>query len=270
MRNKGVSTIIATILVLMITISLAGIAWMYIAGMFTSQTSGAFFIVDTSGNTVAIRNSGTAPITSFSSVRVDGNIVTYSVAAQDSAMAGYWSFDEAGGSNANDASGHSNAGTLVNMNTTGNYTSGWSASCKFGSCLKFDGIDSYVNVSGLQLSDPSSPLTISAWIKPQTSTNCTVQYHKIIDQSYSYGYGLYTDVLSSPNRILFFINTSCYAVWTPASQADYESWHYVVGTYNGTDAALYIDGNLVSSANCPGNPYLDPTNVKIGGGVEGT
>lgn len=37
---KGVSTVIATILMLMITIALAGMAYMYIAGVFTPMTQG--------------------------------------------------------------------------------------------------------------------------------------------------------------------------------------------------------------------------------------
>jgi flagellin-like protein len=36
---KGISTVIATILMLMLTIALAGMAYMYISGIFTSRTS---------------------------------------------------------------------------------------------------------------------------------------------------------------------------------------------------------------------------------------
>jgi FlaG/FlaF family flagellin (archaellin) len=265
MKQKGISTIIATILILTITISLIGVAWIYISGMFTGKTSTSFFILDTSGNTVTIRNSGTAPITSFSSVRVDGNLVSYALTAQDPNLLGYWTFDEAGGDKVYDASGYSNIGNLTSMNTTGNETSGWASDCKFGSCLKFDGVNDYVNLTNLQFLDATAPRTFSAWIKPLNSTGNLVQYHKIIDQASDYGYGLYTDVFSSPNHILFFINSSCYATWIPASVTEYESWHYIVGTYNGTDATLYVDGNFISSTNCPGNPSLDLTNVKIGG-----
>jgi len=38
--KKGVSTVIATILMLIITIALAGMAYMYIAGVFTTKTQG--------------------------------------------------------------------------------------------------------------------------------------------------------------------------------------------------------------------------------------
>ena len=65
---KGVSTVVATILMLMITIALAGMAYMYISGMFTTQTQG-IEVVDaycTAGTvTMVIRNIGTVAITSL-------------------------------------------------------------------------------------------------------------------------------------------------------------------------------------------------------------
>jgi flagellin-like protein len=62
---KGISTVIATLLMLMITIALAGMAYMYISGVFTMQTQG-IELVDAYcvGNnvTMVVRNIGTAPI----------------------------------------------------------------------------------------------------------------------------------------------------------------------------------------------------------------
>jgi len=63
---KGVSAVIATILMLIITIALAGMAYMYISGVFTGATQG-IEVVDfwCSGGTVSlvIKNIGTDPIT---------------------------------------------------------------------------------------------------------------------------------------------------------------------------------------------------------------
>jgi flagellin-like protein len=63
---KGVSAVIATILMLMITIAMAGVAYMYISGIFTAKT-GTIVEMDesatscsiTSGVTVYVRNTGT-------------------------------------------------------------------------------------------------------------------------------------------------------------------------------------------------------------------
>ena len=62
---RGVSTVIATLMMLVITIALAGMAYMYISGVFTAQTQG-IEIVDSwcsAGNvTIRIRNIGTMSI----------------------------------------------------------------------------------------------------------------------------------------------------------------------------------------------------------------
>jgi len=64
---KGISTVVATILMLMITIALAGTAYMYINGVFTSKTGIVLSIASAdcsmSGGTytalVLVRNDGT-------------------------------------------------------------------------------------------------------------------------------------------------------------------------------------------------------------------
>ncbi|MFH8119787.1 MAG: archaellin/type IV pilin N-terminal domain-containing protein [Candidatus Aenigmatarchaeota archaeon] len=62
---KGISTVIATLLILVITIALAGMAYVYISGVFTMQTQG-IEVVDAYcvGNNVniTIRNIGTRTI----------------------------------------------------------------------------------------------------------------------------------------------------------------------------------------------------------------
>jgi len=62
---KGISAVIATILMLMITIAMAGVAYMYISGIFTQQT-GTITDIDESATsctsttiTVYVRNPGT-------------------------------------------------------------------------------------------------------------------------------------------------------------------------------------------------------------------
>jgi len=80
-------------------------------------------------------------------------------------LVGFWSFDEYTGTNAYDYSGNNNTGTLTNMNTTGNATSGWnSTDCRFGNCLKFDGKNDYVNATNSPSLQVTGGLTISMWI----------------------------------------------------------------------------------------------------------
>lgn len=73
---KGVSAVIATILMLMITIALSGMAYMYISGMFQSQTA-TIQLIDSycSGGTATfiIRNTGTTNITASSLICTEMN-----------------------------------------------------------------------------------------------------------------------------------------------------------------------------------------------------
>ena len=65
--TKAVSAIIATILLLMITIALAGTAYIYMSGMIGGRTSKAFSVLDASCSgttiTLVISNDGTVDIT---------------------------------------------------------------------------------------------------------------------------------------------------------------------------------------------------------------
>ena len=71
---KGISSVIATLLMLVITISLVGFAYTYISGTLTSKTSTAFSVVDALNDMVILRNDGTDPITKFTAT-LDGNSV---------------------------------------------------------------------------------------------------------------------------------------------------------------------------------------------------
>ena len=64
---KGISTVIATILMLLITVGMAGMAYMYISGMFTSEVAQRISLssADCTGGeiSVMVKNSGTESIT---------------------------------------------------------------------------------------------------------------------------------------------------------------------------------------------------------------
>lgn len=60
---KGISTIIATILLVIITISLVGVAYLFVSGLLTGQTSKNIKLMEASGHIVIIQNIGTRNIT---------------------------------------------------------------------------------------------------------------------------------------------------------------------------------------------------------------
>ncbi len=61
---KGISTVIAAILLLMIVITLAGTAYMFTSGMLTSKIAKTISLLNSQGQLVVIQNSGTETIDS--------------------------------------------------------------------------------------------------------------------------------------------------------------------------------------------------------------
>lgn len=95
---KGVSAVIATILMLMIVIALAGMAYMYLIGMFTARTGKTIDITDagcralaSDGYYVSIKNLDTATAITISSdltARVDGNVAPLAGCSSSTIAAG--------------------------------------------------------------------------------------------------------------------------------------------------------------------------------------
>jgi len=154
MGSKGISTVIATILVLTITIALAGTAYLYISGVFTSKVVTSFSIIDSFNDSVTIRNSGTEPITKITAT-LDGNPVN-TIFDLNNNLVGYWKMNEGEGTQTKDSSGKENNGVL---NGGGLWVGG-----KYNKAIQFNGVDSYVEVPDSNSLDVTREITIAAWI----------------------------------------------------------------------------------------------------------
>jgi len=145
-------------------------------------------------------------------------------------LVGLWSFNgpDIDGNEAIDRSGNGNNGTITGATPING---------KVGQALDFDGVDDYIVGTGYEY----SIYTMSAWIK----VSGTISNWK--------GIVAYTD--SSGNRREIGLNGSGTPIIVYGSQKyktslgsdlDDNAWHYVVGTYDGSTAQLYIDGVSVS------------------------
>lgn len=89
MSNKGVSAIIATILLLMITIALAGTAYVYMSGMIGGRTSKTISLLDASCTSnklnIVLSNDGTSQITISSDLKFFVNNIESTFATSPSA-----------------------------------------------------------------------------------------------------------------------------------------------------------------------------------------
>ncbi|MDD4062226.1 MAG: LamG domain-containing protein [Candidatus Pacebacteria bacterium] len=155
-------------------------------------------------------------------------------------LVGHWTMNEGEGGVAHDLSGQENHGTLVNDPT-------W-ANGKVGGALDFDGTDDYVNCgSGTSLDSITTQVSISQWIKFNTSQNTRCFIFRRLDTSHS-SYAIGVDD-STNNIIKFYTLTDTGNSNTLTSPLTYNdgNWHNVVGVWNGTNKFLYIDGMQVAT-----------------------
>jgi RHS repeat-associated protein len=161
--------------------------------------------------------------------------------------AAYWRLGEASGTSASDASGNGVTGTY-NGTVTQGVTGAISGDSNKAISVAGSG---YVTASGSGgLNVTGSALTVEGWVKGASQANYTYIVSKS-DGSGSVGYTLYT---GSTGTLSFFVHTSVSGLVTataPTSPWD-NQWHYVVGTYDGGNVRLYIDGGQVASTAATG------------------
>ena len=178
-------------------------------------------------------------------------------------LVGYWTFDEGSGGNAYDYSGRNNTGTL-NMNTTGNATSGWnSTDCKYGSCLKFDGMNDYVSVANSGSLNITNALTIALWVKFNSiapSAGFLAKGYGSIS-NYQFGTG------ESGTQLRFRWNDTNNIINSPNHNYKADEWHYVTVTVDTVNHILrfYSDGSqLGSDVSFPSVLIANSEPLKIG------
>jgi len=287
---KGITPVIAVILLLMITISLVGFAFIWFSGLtksITNQTSehleqqmramtSDFRIENVAGDKVYIRNIGTSEINKegigiyannikldftlqgdkigpneVKEIVLDRNLTSCTTSISLKIVSGIWEhsqnvdycdaisvwhFD----GDAKDSKGK-NDGTI--------YGATWSSDCISGSCLSFDGIDDYVEVPIVSL---TNKVTVEAWsfyIDGQVSGD----YVGIINNLN--GYPNYNRLLLKPTEILFQLaingNLINHRVLNLPDLRN--NWHHYVATYDGSVVKIFLDGKEVYSGSQTGN-----------------
>ncbi|MBI2547597.1 MAG: LamG domain-containing protein [Candidatus Aenigmarchaeota archaeon] len=154
---------------------------------------------------------------------------------------GYWKFDEAGGTVAKDSSGYQNNGTLTNFDF--NSSSGWfnGTNCKSGSCLKFDGLDDYVSITGGTTNLPigTTPRTVAAWVNTTMSG---------LGEIVSYGNTATGEAFTvGVSGAAIFVSSWGSPQYTVTATVNDGKWHHVLVTFDGTSASTYLDGVLLDT-----------------------
>ena len=169
---KAITPVIATIVLLLITVAIAGSAWNYISGYWSGTVDKQIevtdaFCVGTNQAKVLVRNIGTGAVstgditvlnkTSGTDISDD---VKWASDVADSNLLLELKFDEGTGTVARDTSGKGHDGVLFGSPQ-------WVAG-KSGGGMDFDHAGDYVNVSGrdfIEMGRTLNTYTLSAWVK---------------------------------------------------------------------------------------------------------
>jgi len=150
-------------------------------------------------------------------------------------------FNEGSGNIAYDSSFYNNHSTI--------YGAVWTDG-KFGKALSFDGVDDYVEVPNTSDFHPNA-LTISVWVYPKPVSNL----RGIVDKG---GWhptnkdGEWSVSWLSSNKFqLHFYTSEQELVCLTSPAYEPEHWHHVVAVWNGSVLKLYVNNELVSSAELP-------------------
>jgi hypothetical protein len=170
-------------------------------------------------------------------------------------LVGYWPFN----GNANDESGNNldgvNFGAILTRDRFGipnhaYYFDGTSKSC-------------YIEIADNDLLDFVNNFSLCAWFK----SNDTISGSQgILGKANNTGYGGYRLGFAPPeNNGDLGLNNGPENIVVGIKYPKYDmDWHFIVGTYNGNQAILYMDGDSVASVNTSMNLNISSQSLLIG------
>jgi hypothetical protein len=174
----------------------------------------------------------------------------------------YLSFDGDDGGKAVDISGTGNDGVITGTNQVDG---------KYGRALEFDGATSHVMVAPNATLNLVNGMTLMAWIY-KTEFVPANNGETIISKKQSGAYCLevtgwenrFPEKLSSEPRIS--------GTYHPVSSPDplpLNQWVHVAVTYDGDSIRLYVDGEMVTEENAPGQIDVNGATVYVGAESDG-
>jgi hypothetical protein len=172
----------------------------------------------------------------------------------------YWKFDEGSGTIANDSTSYKTNATIIGAN--------WQAEdmCISGKCIKFDGIDDYVNTNKDYSWSISDSFAINLWVKPNSISGI----QGIMGKGSAGGYG---DV-NWEWRFYMVGSTPYFGYFNTAGQGEISlgssitleqsKWYFLTVTYDPTNKAkLYVNGILAATDTSVSNTLQDRSTPAI-------
>jgi hypothetical protein len=181
---------------------------------------------------------------------------SYSAAVLADAPSGYWRMGETAGTTMTDASANGNDGTYTGSVKLGQ--PGAMAADK-STAVEFDGHTAGANVPG----SPSlkvTQITIELWIKKISESGYGIyvakDYFELLNNSYT-------------GRLEFRLTASSDPTLVSTTILALNTWYYVVATYDGSVASLYVNGQLDGSHPAVATPAQADGPLSIGRRFDG-
>lgn len=166
-------------------------------------------------------------------------------------LVGWWQFNEGEGTIASDSSVYSNDGDIVGAS--------W-VDGKYGKAINLNGSTDFVEVSD-DVSLHLSEITISVWIK-----RGRINTEEMICSKYDGNYNEWYLYILSNNRFGLLIgdgsdNSVAYSVSPTYDLDETGVWYHLVGTFDGTNLKLYLNGVDVTDGSVTQDSLNNYTNV---------
>ncbi|MCX6906506.1 MAG: alpha-L-fucosidase, partial [Verrucomicrobia bacterium] len=168
----------------------------------------------------------------------------------------YYDFDQAEpNGTVKDKNGHGNDGKIVGAR--------WTPAGRRGGAYEFGADRNYISVPKSASFHPAQ-LTVSAWIR---TSRIDAVWRRIIDKQWDRGFAMSIGGLDRQSsrfqgKATLEINSHFFASDAPVADGQ---WHHVVGTFDGEQQKLYVDGRLQNGrANWHGEVAANPFDITIG------
>ncbi len=185
------------------------------------------------------------------SARAADDAAKPAAAEKEAGLIASWKFDEGEGTTAKDSAGK-NHGKIVNAK--------W-VDGRVGKALDFNGQDSLVEVPNAPALSLTKAVSIEAWVKHRGTTS--MPWEAILTKGDS-AYRLHLDEVDQS----FGLGLNGVGEWwnlQSGVKPDPDKWYFVVATFDGKQACLYVDGKQAAATKeCPSEIMTNGYGINIG------